>query len=218
MCRQKLARLRTLAAAGEQWAERVAQVKYMRSWVVDAEHILDGSWATAEEVVNNELVGQRFDQWHSRLTEQLGDGTLSEVQQRCLQEFLQVLSNMRPYLIQCYDHTTFPRTNNDMEREIRGIKTRYRRISGRKNWNSYLLRYGRCVAFYEWWEHEPDRSSRLEHHLRQVTPEQWRELRQQITAGQSEQLKRFRFRCKRTTYLSSLEIRWEIAAQSALLP
>jgi hypothetical protein len=190
----------------------------MRSWVVEAEHILDGSWATSEDAVNNERVGQRFDQWCTRLTEHLSDGTLGELQQNCLQEFLQVLSNMRPYLIQCYDHTTFPRTNNDTEREIRSIKTRYRRISGRKNWNSYLLRYGRCVAFYEWWEHEPDRSSQLVHHLRQVTPQQWRELRRQITAGQSEQLKRFRFRCKRTTYLSSLESRWEVAAQSALLP
>lgn len=28
-------------------------------------------------------------------------------------------------------------TNNEMERRIRAIKTRYRRMSGRKNWNSY---------------------------------------------------------------------------------
>jgi hypothetical protein len=33
-----------------------------------------------------------------------------------------------------------------MERTIRAIKMQYRRISGRKNWNNYLLRYGRCVA------------------------------------------------------------------------
>jgi Transposase IS66 family len=213
-----LARLQTLAAATEQWAERIDQVKRMHSWVVEAEHILDGSWATAEDVVNNERVGHRFDQWRTDLTKHLSDGTLSEVQQKCLQELLQILSNVRPYLIQCYDHQTFPRTNNDTEREIRAIKTRYRRISGRKNWNSYLLRYGRCVAFYEWWEHEPDRCSQLEHHLRRVTPEHWKELRQQTTGAQREQLKRFRFRCKRTTYLSSLEIRWEAAAQSALLP
>jgi Transposase IS66 family len=213
-----LTRLRTLAATAEQWAERIAQVKHMRSWVVEAEHILDGGWATAEDVVNNEHVGQRFDQWSTRLTQHLSDAPLSEVQQKCLQELLQVLCNVRPYLIQCYDHPTFPRTNNDTEREIRGIKTRYRRISGRKNWNSYLLRYGRCVAFYEWWEHEPDRCSQLEGYLRRVTPEHWKDLRQQTTGAQSEQLKRFRFRCKRTTSLSSLEIRWEATAQSALLP
>jgi hypothetical protein len=40
----------------------------------------------------------------------------------------------------------------DMEGYIRSLKTRYRRVSGRKNWNSYLLRYGRCVAYYDWLE------------------------------------------------------------------
>ena len=42
-----------------------------------------------------------------------------------------------------------PHTNNDMEGSIQGLKTRYRRISGRKNWNSYLLRYERSVAYYD---------------------------------------------------------------------
>jgi hypothetical protein len=36
-----------------------------------------------------------------------------------------------------------------MEGFIRSVKTRYRRISGRKNWNRYLIRYGARVAFYE---------------------------------------------------------------------
>jgi len=35
----------------------------------------------------------------------------------------------------------------DMERTIRAIKMHYRRISGRKNWNTYLLRWGRCAAY-----------------------------------------------------------------------
>ena len=65
---------------------------------------------------------------------------LSEEQRRCLQQFLQVLSNQRCHLIQCYDQQDFPRTNNELERRIRAIKTRYRRITGRKNWNSYPAR------------------------------------------------------------------------------
>ena len=76
-------------------------------------------------------------------------------------EFLQVLSNLRPYLVQCYDREEFPRTNNEMESSIRRLKTRYRRISGRKNWNAYLLRYGRSVAYYEWWEQDATRRQQL---------------------------------------------------------
>jgi hypothetical protein len=46
-----------------------------------------------------------------------------EVEQTCLSEFLQVLSNQRPYLVQCYDRQDFPRTNNELERSIRALKT-----------------------------------------------------------------------------------------------
>ena len=59
---------------------------------------------------------------------------------------LKVLTHVRPGLVQWYDLADFPRTHNAMERMIRAIKMQYRRISGRKNWNHYLLRYGRCVA------------------------------------------------------------------------
>ena len=190
----------------------------MHSWVVEAEHILDGSWTTPHLPLNNERVAQRFDQWRSSLAECSRDAMLSEVEQECLQQFLQVLSNMRPYLVQCYDCPQFPRTNNDTERTIRAIKTRYRRISGRKNWNGYLLRYGRCVAFYEWWAAEPDRSLQLEHQLQRINPEQWRQQRHQTAGAHFEQLKRFRFRRKRSTYLASLETRWETTTRSVLLP
>jgi hypothetical protein len=200
------------------WAGELEQVKRMRQWVLDAEHILDGSWATEGEPVSNEQVGQSFDQWRLGLADHLTDGTLSPTELECLEQFLQLFSNVRPYLIQCYDRQEFPRTNNDTERAIRGLKTRYRRISGRKNWNSYILRYGRCVVFYDWWQQEPDRPEQLEQHLKQVTPEHWRRLRKETTGAQSEQLKRFRFRHKRATFLSSLETRWAAAAQSALLP
>jgi len=43
------------------WAAQLVQVKGMRQWVRDAEHILDGSWAQADEVVTNATVGQRLD-------------------------------------------------------------------------------------------------------------------------------------------------------------
>lgn len=187
----------------------------MREWVLEAEHILDGSWVLPGEAVSNEQVAQRFDQWRAQLAESLTDEAISPLERECLEQFLQVLTNLRPYLIQCYDREDFPRTNNDTERVIRGLKTRYRRISGRKNWNSYLLRYGRCVVFYDWWHQEPER---LEQHLKQVPPDRWRRLRQQTTSVQSEQLKRFRFHHRRATFLASLETRWQTAAQSGVLP
>jgi hypothetical protein len=56
--------------------------------VLDAEHILDGSWAQAGEVVSNATVGGRLDAWRELLAKQLTDGTLSELEEVCLTQFL----------------------------------------------------------------------------------------------------------------------------------
>ena len=216
-CAQKLARLQAIVAERGAWASQLAQVKRMYGWVLSVEHILDGSWAHEGEVVSNATVGSRLDAWREQMARQLTDGTLSQRERECLTEFLQVLSNLRPYLVQCYDREDFPRTNNDMERSIRGLKTQYRRISGRKNWNAYLLRYGRCVAYATWWEQDAAHRQQLEQRVAQLDRARWRELRRETTSAQSEQLTRFRFRHKRQAFLDSLEECWA-AAQSTLLP
>jgi hypothetical protein len=146
LCAQKLARLQAFVAERTLWAEALTQVKHLHGWLLEVEHLLDRSLEVEGEVVNNVTVGARLDQWRERMSRQLTEGSLAPLEQEGLREFLQVLSNLRPYLVQCYDHKDFPRTNNDMERRIRALKTQYRRVSGRKNWNAYLLRYGRGVA------------------------------------------------------------------------
>jgi hypothetical protein len=209
---QKLARLQAIVAERAAWSEQLAQVKRMQHWVLDVEHILDGSWARAGAKVSNATIGRRLDSWRKQMSRHLTDGTLCDLEQECLTQFLQQLSNLRPYLVQCYDREGFPRTNNEMERSIRGLKTRYRRISGRKNWNSYLLRYGRSVAYYEWWEQDASRRQQLVEQVSRLDRARWRELRRETTVAQREQLTRFRFRHKREAFLASLEERWAAAS------
>jgi hypothetical protein len=200
------------------WAEQLEQVKRLHGWLLEVEHLLDASLMPEGEVVSNVTVGIRLDSWRERMSTLLTNGSLSELERECLTEFLHVLSNLRPYLVQCYDQQDFPRTNNDMERSIRGLKTQYRRVSGRKNWNAYLLRYGRCVAYAAWWEQDTAHHQYLEQHAAGLDRVRWRELRQETTLAQSEQLTRFRFRHKRQSLLVSLEDRWATPAQSAPLP
>ncbi len=218
LCAQKLARLQTIVAERAAWTEQLAQIKRLHSWLLEVEHLLDESLLPKGEVVNNVTVGSRLDSWRERMSTQLTDGSLAELEHECLAEFLQVLSNLRPYLVQCYDHKDFPRTNNDMERSIRGLKTQYRRVSGRKNWNAYLLRYGRCVAYAAWWEQDTAHHQHLEQRAARLDRARWRELRRETTLAQREQLTRFRFRHKRQSLLASLEKRWVTPAQSAPLP
>ncbi len=217
LCAQKLARLRTIVAERAAWADQLAQVKRLHGWLLEVEHLLEASPIQEGVVVSNATVGSRLDRWREQMATRLSDGTLSLGEQEYLSEFLQVLSNLRPYLVQCYDREEFPRTNNDMEGSIRRLKTRYRRISGRKNWNAYLLRYGRSVAYYEWWEQDATRRQQLVERASKLDRACWRALRQEATVAQHEQLTRFRFRHKRQALLASLEARWA-AAPTPLLP
>jgi hypothetical protein len=219
LCAQKLARLQVIVAERAAWADQLAQVKRMQEWVLEVEHILDTSLLLAAgEKVSNETVGSYLDSWRERMAVHLTDGTLSEQEHECLTEFLQLLSNLRPCLVQCYNRLDFPRTNNDMERSIRRLKTQYRRVSGRKNWNAYLLRYGRCVAYAAWWEQDTAHRQHLEQQAARLDRTRWSEFRQQTSRAQREQLTRFRFRHKRQSLLASLEERWAVATQSAPLP
>lgn len=215
---QKRARLSTIVAERAAWASQLLQVKRMHRWVLEVEHLLDGSWAEPEEVVSNATVGRRLDAWRGQMAKLLSDGTLSELEQECLSQCLQVLSNLRPYLLQCYDREDFPRTNNELERSIRALKTQYRRVSGRKNWNAYLLRYGRCVAYAAWWEQDDAHRHQLALRAARLDRLRWRELRRETTVAHSEQLTRFRFRHRRQAYLNSLEERWAVASPPHSLP
>jgi len=233
----------------EQWRGHIESHKRMRQWVLDAEHVLDGSWAEPHdkngiepqdkntigalhshlknkkemhryqkkqyrknECVTNEEVARRFDTLKDELASQLENGELLQKERECLEHFLKVLDNLRPYLIQCYDQENFPRTNNETEGAIRKIKTRYRRISGRKNWNKYLLRHGRNVGFYDWWASAPERWQQFEKLARNMKKELWIQNREERDLVQSEQLTRYRFCHLRETYLATLENQWNAAA------
>jgi hypothetical protein len=184
----------------------------MRAWVFTAEHLLSGGWALSEETLSNAAVAQRFDQWLDQLSQSLQTEHYSDHERQCLEHFLQITRSFRPHLILCYDGQGLPRTNNETERYIRSLKTRARRMSGRKNWNSYLLRYGRYIAYYDCLAKLDTGEALLEQRLKQVTPQQWRTARSTSRIQRSEQLKLWRFRHKRDQYLHSLELRWQATA------
>ncbi len=202
------------------WQTDVRSVRRLHMRVLEAERILSGDALRADGLpVTNTTVGQRFDAWCAVLQEQLQDPALTATERQCLEHFAHVTRNMRPQLIQCYDLEHLPRTNNDMEGFIRSIKTRYRRISGRKNWNRYLLRYGRRVVYYEAQVRRNDSSSDIDARVRAVSPERWRTTRAEQQARQAEQLKQYRVRYRRQQFLAALEARWmEMPERTGLLP
>ena len=79
-----------------QWSSQLAQVTRMHGWVLSVEQILDGSWARPGQIVSNRKVGSRLDARLQQMAGHLTDGTLSLLEQECLTEVLQVLSNEAP--------------------------------------------------------------------------------------------------------------------------
>lgn len=210
----------------EKWRERVEQLKRMRQWVVDAENILNGSWVKIPEgmkgereslqkkLSTNKEVALRFDPFLADLRREYDISEMSQTERNCLEEFLRVLDNLRPHLIHCYDLDVFPRTNNDMEGFIRQTKARYRRISGRKSWNAYLLRHGRNAPFYDWWDATPERWKMFEELAQKIDRQNWQKVKKETRSSQSEQLKRFRFLHRREQFLSTLEEHWASASET----
>jgi hypothetical protein len=203
-----------MVAERSAWSEQLAQVKRMQQWGLEVEPILEGSWVQGGAKVSNAKVGRRLDAWHKQMSRHLTDGTLSEVEQECLITFLQQRSNLRPHLGQGYNREGFPRTNNEMERRIGGLKMGSRRISGRKHWNASLLRSGRSVAYSAWWAQDATRQQQLVEQASRLDRARWPEFCREPTVAQGEQLRRFRFRHKREAFLVSLEERWAPAAST----
>ncbi|MDQ5852655.1 MAG: hypothetical protein M3380_11415 [Chloroflexota bacterium] len=175
-------------ARRERWRAELHGVRQMHGWVVEAEAIVSGSWAAAEEAVTNVKVAARFDAWVAKLTGEASPQQLTEPEQRCLSHVLQVTARLRPQLIQCYDVVGLPRTNTDREGFIRAITTRYRRVSGRKHWKRYVLRYGRRGASYEAHVRRAGGAAGVNGAVERVTPVQGRRGRaaQRATGGPTQ--------------------------------
>ena len=194
----------------KEWQEKVSQIQRMQTWVIETEHILAGDWAKEEEILTNKVVEERFDACLVTLQAQLSGGeNLTEIEKECLTHFLKVSMSLRSRLICCYDVPGLPRTNNDMEGSIRGLKTRYRRVSGRKNWNAYLLRYGQSIAYFDSFEQAGLDEDAFLASFRLVHHQKWRETRNHHRSIQRDRLNVFRFRHKQESYLHELEDRWE---------
>jgi hypothetical protein len=67
-CGERLKRLKTMVSLHEEKPEVLSQIRNMREWVMEVEHIFDGSWASQAEEISNAEVRWRLDAWLARLT------------------------------------------------------------------------------------------------------------------------------------------------------
>jgi hypothetical protein len=108
-------------------------------------------------------------------------------------------------LFTCYDHYYIPRTNNDLEQFFRRTKACHRRITGLRNWNSYIIRNGEMIVLV-------DDALRQKHaitRLRKVSYETYASRKGKWSARLFENIQRRRFNRNPQAFLQQLEDQWE---------
>jgi hypothetical protein len=196
--------LRTILHLRAPFAADLACLRTGQAWLFEAEALLsqEGDQRTQEQL---------FASWREGVAQR--SCQLPSPYAHCLAHFVGVLTRMQPHLFVWTATAALPRTNTDLERFIRAMKTRYRRMSGRKNWQAYLLRYGQRIAFYEARCLTGDTAT-FERHVRRVAYAEWPRARQRQRPLEHRLRTQFRFAHRRPSILRALEERWAHALES----
>lgn len=108
-------------------------------------------------------------------------------------------------LFTCYDHYYIPRTNNELEQFFRRTKACHRRITGLRNWNSYIMRNGEMIVLVN----DALRQKHIIVRLRSVSYEAYAKRKAQWGTRLTDGVQRRRFNRDPQAYLQQLEDQWE---------
>jgi hypothetical protein len=201
-----LRRLIKIADCRLPFADQVARLRQQRQWLIDLEHLLDPSEQPDQPLLTSQSVAQAIDHYLTEVLTEVATDT-DEENQRVAVHINETFRNRWWGLFTCYDVKDLPRTNNDLERYMRRIKTGHRRVTGRKNVHDFLIRYGRYAACVDYRENVDDLLARL----RQVSHDDFLRERRALDAAFLREQKRHRFRHHQPAYLRELEKRWAAA-------
>jgi hypothetical protein len=181
------------------FASRVERYRRQRQWVIDLEHLLDpehNPGKTSAQVAQA-IEAYLLDLTTSQATDPQDQSVANHINR--------IFRSFWWGLFASYDVAGLPRTNNELERFIRQIKMGQRRLSGRKNVQDFIVRYGAYAALVDQAESLDELLIRLE----QVDQAEFLKVRQQLNLTLIQQAKIHRFRFHRADFLADLEARWE---------
>jgi len=178
-------------------------LRRQRLWLTDLDRLME---LKQQPKPTRQSVSQAVDQYLKDLLDTVQHSGTPE-DQEVAKQVNQIFRNLWSGLFICYDVAGLPRTNNDLEQFIRRIKMGQRRISGRKNVQDFILRYGSFVAFVDYAESVEPLCKRLA----LVSQADFLKERNALNMMVVKEQKIYRFRFHRKTFLADLEIRWEKA-------
>lgn len=198
-----LQRLLTVTQRRIAFTSQVERYRRQRQWLIDLEHLLDPT--PEQEKPTSLSVSQAVDGYLVKL---IANPVLDDEDRQVAEYINQIFRNVWWGLFACYDIPGLPRTNNELERFIRQLKTSYRRISGRKNVHDFIIRYGAYAALVD----ENETLTELLSRLAEVEQAEFLKERNRLNLSLQDEVKLFRFRFHRQEYLADLESRWSASA------
>lgn len=183
------------------FAEEVSRLKRQHQWLIELAQLLD--------VLDDKICAQQVKQSVDRYLQDLTAHTVDEADSAVAAHIDKTFRSLWWGLFTCYDVAGLPRTNNGLERFMRLVKTSQRRITGRKQVQDFIVRYGEFVTYLDYEESLPALLERLQC----VTQEDFLTERRLLDASILRETKRHRFRHHREKLLRHLEARWAEAIQ-----
>jgi hypothetical protein len=192
------------------YTDQVAQLRRQRQWLIDLEHMLDPPPDAGQPPLTSQAVAQQVDHY---LTDWLAPSgpAIDATDQQVVVHIDQTFRNRWWGLFTCYDVPKLPRTNNELERYMRRIKTGHRRILGHKDVHDFLIRYGRYVTCVDYRES----LAAVMERLGQVSQDDFQRARQAMDTALLRERKRHRFRHHQADYLCGLENQWAAAVEKS---
>jgi hypothetical protein len=190
------------------FASQVERYRRQRQWLIDLEHLLDPDRSPPKTSAGVAQVVEAY------LVDLTTHGAADPEDQAVAAHINRIFRSFWWGLFASYDVAGLPRTNNELERCIRQIKMGQRRVSGRKNVQDFIIRYGAYAALVDDAESLDELLARLE----QVDQDEFLKERKQLNLTLIQEAKLHRFRFHRADYLADLEARWEVAVAQSSLP
>jgi hypothetical protein len=184
----------------------VAQLRQQRQWLIDLEHLLDPPAKPGQPPPTSQSVTQAVDHYLTKLLARVA-AVGDEEDQQVATHINKTFRERWWGLFKCYEVEGLPRTNNELERYMRRIKSGHRRVLGRKNVHDFIIRYGRHAACVDYQESVDELLARLQ----QVSQDDFLRERRALEVALLREQKRHRFRHHQADYLRELENRWCIA-------
>jgi len=174
----------------------VARLKRQHRWLVELERKFD----VVDDQTSAQQVKQSVDSYLAELPAQAQDdddiGVATHINK--------TIRSLWWGLFTCYDVPGLPRTNNGLERFMRLLRTSQRRITGRKQVQNFIVRYGEFVTCVDYSESLPDLLNRLA----AVSQTDFLQERRRLDSSLLREAKRHTFRHHRDDFLQNLEARW----------